>query len=130
MERSRTETYLAWFSVVSAVVHFAGETAYHVQYGQFLPMLLVDYIAVALNLFAAWRSLRCRSASAAGLLAGAWGFTFCLNYVAFFLRVEDRVEGAAAVTGEPDAVVVVLGGLLVLSGAAFAVSLFLANPRR
>jgi hypothetical protein len=49
MDRRTAEAYLTWFPVVAAVVHFTGGTVYHVQFGQFLPMLIVDDIAVGLR---------------------------------------------------------------------------------
>ena len=43
-------------------MHFVLETLYHVVYGQFLPLLLVDYIAVGLLVYAGVLSLRVRPA--------------------------------------------------------------------
>lgn len=76
MKKRSIETALAWFSIIAELIHFSGETAYQIRYGQYLPMLIVDYIAVAVLWFAAWRSLRSRPLSAAGLLCGGWGSRF------------------------------------------------------
>ena len=62
----RISRRLAIFSIVAAVLHFVGEIWVHIRFGQFLPMLIVDYIAISLLLFAGadtrlWRrsALRC-----------------------------------------------------------------------
>ena len=39
-----------WFSIAIAALHFVWETLFHIQWGQFLPMLIVDYIAISLLL--------------------------------------------------------------------------------
>lgn len=128
MNKRSIETGLAWFSVAAELIHFTGETAYQIRYGQYLPMLIVDYIAVAVLWFAAWRSLRCRPFSAAGLLCGGWGFTFCLNYITYFGRLQRQQAAAATINGEPASVVNVLGVLLLISGTAFLLSLWLSAP--
>lgn len=120
------ERRLAIFSIVAATVHFIGETWVHFAFGQFLPMLLVDYIAIGLLLFAGTRSLQ--TGSAAGLLCGAWGFTFCLAYRTLFWRVEVLLKGEGDATLET--MTQVLAVMFVISMASFAVSLFLASPRR
>lgn len=125
MRHPALERRLAWFSVVAAVLHFIGETWFHLAFGQFLPMLLVDYIAIALLLFGAVRSLQTGHAS--GLLCGAWGFTFCLNYRSLFWRVEVLLQGGGdAALGT---MTWVLAGLLVVSMVAFILTLYLCNPR-
>ena len=53
----------------------------------FWPFWVVDYIAVALLIWA-WRAGRSRHVSAASLLAGAWGFTCAMFYMAFFEHLE------------------------------------------
>ena len=129
-QRSRVETAFAIYSIVSALVHFTGETAYHVKWGQPLPMLLVDYIAISALLIAGTRSLQVRrTASAMGMLAGGWGFTFCLNWRAYFGRAIDLEAGRVHANGEPTWVMGLLGGLLLISGAAAVLSFALADPR-
>jgi hypothetical protein len=125
MNRAKVERRLALFSIFSAVIHFIGETWVHFAFGQFLPMLIVDYIAIALLLFGGIRSLQ--TGAAAGLLCGAWGFTFCLNYRALFWRVEVLLEGGG--TPVLETMTQVLAGLLLVSLAAFLVALALCNPR-
>ena len=122
MAHRRLETGLAWFSLAGAFVHFVLEALYHVVYGQFLPLLIVDYIAVALLVYAGVLSLRVRPASASGLLAGAWGFAACLAYVACFVFLERYLQGEG-----PLFMVVVLGVALAAAFSAFAISLRLAK---
>ena len=107
-----------WFSVATAVLHFAWETWYHLQWGQFLPMLIVDYIAIGLLLLGAFGFLRLDWGP--GLLCGAWGFEFCLNYRTFFIRVYDILEGMADEVTTNTAYA--LGSLLSLSAIAFLIS--------
>ena len=122
MEQRKLETGLAWFSLVGAFVHFVLETLYHVAYGQFLPLLLVDYIAVGLLVYAGVLSLKVRPASASGLLAGAWGFAACLAYVACFVFLERYLQGQG-----PLFMVVILGVALAAAFVAFALSLWLVK---
>jgi hypothetical protein len=122
MEQRPLETGLAWFSLLGAFVHFVLETLYHVAYGQFLPFLLVDYIAVGLLLYAGVLSLKVRPASAAGLLAGAWGFAACLAYVACFVFLEQYLQGQG-----PLFMVVILAVALAAAFVAFALSLRLVK---
>lgn len=125
MNRPQVERRLALFSIVAAIVHFVGETWVHFAFGQFLPMLIVDYIAISLLLFGGIRSLQ--TGRAAGLLCGAWGFTFCLNYRALFWRVERLLEGGG--TPVLETMTQVLAVLLVISMVAFLISLALCNPK-
>ena len=99
------------FAIISigfALVHFTGETVWHLQYGQFLPMLIVDYIAVALLLVSG--TVLLRTGGSPGLLCGAWGFEFCLNYRTFFSRMEVLMSGGNDPVMQVEAIV--LGSLL------------------
>jgi len=122
MNYRKLETVLAWFSLVGAFVHFFTETLYHFKYGQFLPLLIVDYIAVALLVYAAGLSIRVQPSSAAGMLAGAWGFAACLAYIAFFVFYQRYLQGQG-----PLFMVVVLGAALLAAFVAFLVSLKLVR---
>lgn len=117
------ERKLAIFSIVVGIIHFSGETWWHFEYGQFLPMLIVDYIAVSLLLFAGVRSLQTNNAI--GLLCGAWGFEFCLNYRTLFWRVEALLQ--ESISPENEVLVYVLGVLLFGSLAAFLLTLYLCH---
>ncbi len=115
---SRTSRAFALFSVVVAVLHTVWETWFHLRFGQYLPMLIVDYIAIGLLLLGAAGLLRWRWGP--GLLCGAWGFEFCLNYRTFFIRLYEMQQGTASEATV--AIAYALGGLLVFSAAAFALS--------
>ena len=123
--RRKLELGLAVFSVVAAVVHFLGEMAYHREFGQFLPSLWVDWIADLLLLSAAVRVWR--GAGAVGLLCGGWGFTLCLNLVAFNGFFLETLEGRVGPGVERTVAVLALA--LVISIAAFALSLALTWRR-
>lgn len=122
MDYRKLETGLAWFSLIGAFAHFVLETLYHVKFGQFLPLLIVDYIAVALLVYAGAQSLRVRSSSASGMLAGAWGFAACLAYIACFVFMQRYLQGQG-----PLFMVVVLSVALVAAFAAFLLSLLLVK---
>jgi len=126
--RSKAETPFAIYTLVSAALHFASETYYHVTIGQAVSAYVVDLIANALMLLAAGASLANREVSAAGWLAGARGFAFCLNYRSFFGRL--RLQSDGAELEEPSAVLTILGITLVISALAFLYSMWLARPRR
>ena len=115
----------AAISIAFALVHFLGETIWHVQYGQFLPMLIVDYIAVALLLLSGGVYLR--TGKSIGLLCGAWGFEFCLNYRTFFSRAEVLLSGANDSVLEFEALV--LGSLLGITAIMFLLSMYLSYER-
>jgi hypothetical protein len=122
MNYRKIETSLAWFSIAGACLHFALETLYHFKFGQFLPFLIVDYIAVALLISSAVSSLRARPASSSGFLAGAWGFASCLAYTAFFAFVQLYLQGLG-----PMFMVLILGVALSAAFLAFALSLLLVK---
>lgn len=90
-------------------------------WGQFLPMLIVDYIAIALLLLGVLGISKLNWGP--GLLCGAWGFELCLNYRTLFIRVESIYAGTA------DEVVVktayLLGTLMAVSVFGFIVSVYL-----
>ena len=118
---------LAILSLIAAGLHFLGETFWYFKFGQFLPMLIVDYIAISLLIFGAVRVLQ--TPNAIGLLCGAWGFTFCLNYRSLFWRVERIMYGDEAAVASVGNTAHVLAVLLCISFLAFAVSLYLSNPK-
>jgi len=123
MDRSKLGRKIAIFSLGIALFHFVVETTYQLLFGQFLPMLIVDYIAISLMVFAAVRALQ--TSGAIGLLCGAWGFLFCLNYRASFLRVHDYLEGNTAVGLEMSFLLF----MLVITGTVFGLTFYLANPK-
>lgn len=116
---------VAILSIIFALIHFIGETFWHVQYGQFLPMLIVDYIAVSLLLYGGIKTLE--NHHSIGLLCGAWGFEFCLNYRALFGRVGDLVTGEGYGNPAVDITAYVLAGLMLVSIAMFFSTIYLCN---
>lgn len=56
------------------------------------------------------------------------GVTFCLNYMTYFGRLQRQQTVTATINGEPASIANVLGALLLISGATFLLSLWLANP--
>ena len=124
------ERGLAIYTLLSAAVHFTLETYHYVQYGSFLPMLIVDYICITLFVFASYVALSSRFGSAAGLLCGAWGFAFCLNYRAFFWRYEELLKGSPQGVEPMEVVASILGVTLIISGCVFLLTLWMAFPRR
>ncbi len=91
----------------------------------FWPFWLVDYIAVALLLVGATRSLRGRE-GAERWLAGGWGFTCAMFYGSFFSHVAAlRVDSGAADHGpiEHTQLTWIIGALFALTILGFALSL-------
>ncbi len=127
--RSRLETPFAIFTLISAVNHFAGETWFHVTYGQPFSAYLVDLISIGLMLLGAGASLLYRQMSAAGWMAAAWGFALCLNYRAYFSRVYRIEDQGLEVISGGDTLMTILGASLVIAALAFPVALWLARPR-
>lgn len=115
MALTRSAKWFVYYSLLAATLHFVGETWIHLLYGQFLPMLIVDYIAIALVILGALGLLRFDWGP--GLLCGGWGFTFCLNYRTFFWRVETMLNDTSTTVIENTAYV--LGVALVFSVLAF-----------
>lgn len=123
MVRHKSETALAVFTLVAALVHFAGETWFHFKWGQPLQALIVDYICNALMLLGGIRSLLVRPGSAAGLLAAGWAYALGFGWRSVFGRLELLESGTAASNGEPVAVIV---QILIVALAIVAVVLLWA----
>ena len=119
------ERKFAIFSIVFAALHFLGETVWHFKFGQFLPMLIVDYIAVSLLVYGGVKTIG--GANYIGLLCGAWGFEFCLNYRTLFGRVDKLMSGVGHGNPAIDTTAYVLAVLLVGSVIMFLISIFLTN---
>jgi hypothetical protein len=119
------ERKFAIWSIVFALIHFAGETVWHFRFGQFLPMLVVDYIAVSLLVYGGLKTIN--SQKSVGLLCGAWGFEFCLNYRSLFGRVDKLMAGVGHGNPAVDITAYVLAVLLIVSLAMFLVSIYLTN---
>jgi hypothetical protein len=126
---TKLELALARLAILVGIVHGLGETVWEWFYDQSLPMLLVDYIAVALLLFAGRLFLRHANTAAAGLLAGAWGFTACLLYRVFFGRLDEVLAEGGTSLGEPDWFLVLLGAEFAVVAASFAAAMYLVHQR-
>ncbi len=124
--RHKSETPLAWATLVLTSVHFVLETWFHMLWGQPLQALIVDYISNALMVFAGVTSLRIGSRSAAGLLAAAWTFNLGFGWRSVFGRLEILEKGESIPNGEASFVLPLLIGSLVLVAGMMAWSLWLA----
>lgn len=125
-QRHKSETALAWFTLVATIIHFVLETWYHFVWGQPLQALIVDYISNALMLFGGYMSLRVRPGSAAGLLAAAWGFTLGFGWRSVFARIERLEISATGFNGEATFVLPLIGGSLVIVAICLLWALWLA----
>ena len=114
--------------MAAALLHFAGETYYHVLYGQPFWAYLVDLIAIGMMPLASGSSLLRRDISSAGWLAAGWAFTVCLNYRSYFSRVYALEDGEAL--DEPSAVLTILGATLTTNAIMLIVAMWLARPRQ
>lgn len=119
------ERKVAFLSIIFALVHFVGETLWHLKFGQPISMLVVDYIAVSLLLYGGFKAIK--NAQFIGLLCGAWGFEFCLNYRALFNRVEKMASGIGH--GDPaiDSTAYVLAVLMAVSITMFVSTIYLCH---
>ena len=126
---TRLERASARFAVVVGIVHGLGETVCEWFYDQSLAMLLVDYIAVALLLYTGLSFLLRASTAAAGLLAGAWGFTACLLYRVFFERFDEFLAKGSTSLAEPDWFLALLGLEFTVIALSFAGSMYLVFQR-
>jgi len=90
-------------------------------------MLIVDYIAISLLVYGGIKTLD--NPKYVGLLCGAWGFEFCLNYRALFNRMDKLFSGVGH--GDPaiDTTAYVLICLMVVSIAMFVLSIYFVNKQ-
>ncbi len=124
--RHRSETPLAWLTLVLTTIHFVLETWFHFLWGQPLQALIVDYISNALMLFAGITSLRIGHRSAAGLLAAAWTFNLGFGWRSVFGRLEVLERGETMANSEASFVLPLIMGSLVLVAIMMAWALWLA----
>ena len=81
----------ALITLFLAFLHLVMELGYTFKVGQHFLGLLPDLVADGLLV---WGSvLLIRNQQAAGLICGAWGFTFCLHYRTWAWRFEDYLMG-------------------------------------
>ena len=115
-----TNTF-AIFTIVTAVIHFVLETLYTIEFGQNWAGILPDYIAVCLMFLGGISVLK--NIKMVGILCGAWGFTFCLNYRAWAWRYYESSLGTSSSLVE-DTMNVLLYTMFI-SVIAFVISLML-----
>lgn len=114
------------FSIIVAIIYFILETWFTVKFGQSAIQLIADYIAVSLLIFGG--IVVRKNAAGVGLLCGAWGYNFCINYRAFAWRMEAIWENNSTLLIDNTAKV--LAATLVFSAIAFVVSLVLCYPTK
>jgi hypothetical protein len=115
-----TNTF-AIFTIVTAVIYFVLETLYTIEFGQNWAGILPDYIAVCLMFLGGISVLK--NIKMVGILCGAWGFTFCLNYRAWAWRYYESSLGTSSSLVE-DTMNVLLYTMFI-SVIAFLISLVL-----
>ncbi len=121
--RTRVETFLAWFTLVWAATFGIAENWVAIRRGFPLVLFLDEWIAVALLVFAAARSLRTPTGSP-GLLSTGWAFAFCLMLQAWQSRTaQERLDPWN------QQVLSILRWSLPLIGLVFLASLYLASRR-
>lgn len=114
------------FSILVGLLYFVLETWYHFKFGQPLIQLVGDYTSIGLLIFAGM-VVRKRP-KGTGLLAGAWGFTCCINFRAFAWRMTEIMNGTSTVLDNNTTKVLVF--CLIYSSIAFIISLILCYPKK
>jgi len=125
------ETVFALITLGLTLPYFIGETYHYVAYvgiGNNFLGYFCDLITIALMWLGSITSLKNKDRSAAGWLAGAWGFAACLGYRSFMWRYEALKDGQPTDL-EPAYVIWVVGIMMVISFIAFAYSLYIARPQ-
>ncbi len=128
------ESLLALFSLAALLVYVPVET-YESRTDLTSPGYVVDVIAMVLLLASSLHSLRARPHRAIGPLCGAWGWSACLAWRTYFMRVISRQRGLGIYPPESRWQEDWLVWVLVIALAAFTFSLYLAwsstlNPAR
>ena len=116
--------FLSWLAIVFGLIYFIYETWYHISYNQSNLNLTADFISVFLLLFAGITNLRLKKGI--GLLCGAWGYTFCINYRAFIWRMDALQE----LENHEKLVLKLLILALIVSLLAFGIALLKSYPNK
>ena len=124
MGKEKNIKYFSLFSIVIGIIHFSLETWFHFKFGQSIIQLMCDYIGISLLLFGGITTLK--DINGKGLLCGAWGFIFCLNYRAFAWRMDEFINGSS--TELIDKTLIVLSVALFFSLISFIYSLIICYP--
>jgi len=122
----RFDRALAALALATGAAHLLLEMAYHLRFGQFLPLLWGQLLAAGLLIAAGAAAFDRRPARP--WLCGAFGFAFAVHWNTFFQAAEVGLEGAHA-----PALVAVLrasGAALVVTGVGFVAALVATRPSR
>ena len=118
-----TRKFLSLLAILYGLIYFFYESWYHLNFGQSVLNLSIDYLAIILLLVAGTVNLK--ASNGEGLLCGAWGFTACLMMRAYAWR-----HDAAGIGIEESRVMSLLIFAIAVSTVAFAASLILSFSRR
>ena len=118
-----TRKILSLLAILYGLIYFFYESWYHLNFGQSVLNLSIDYLAIILLLVAGTVNLK--ASNGEGLLCGAWGFTACLMMRAYAWR-----HDAAGLGIEESKVMSLLIFAIAVSTVAFAASLILSFSRR
>lgn len=124
MKKAKNIRLFSWISIIIGILHFIMETWYHFNFEQSMIQLVCDYIGVSLLLLGGFVVLK--DINGKGILCGAWGFIFCLNYRAFAWRMD--LSANQKLTESMDTTLMILSVTLVLSLIFFMYSLIICYP--
>ena len=117
-----TRKFLSLLAILYGLIYFFYESWYHLNFGQSVLNLSIDYLAIILLLVAGTVNLK--ASNGEGLLCGAWGFTACLTMRAYAWRHDTASLGI-----EESKVMSLLIFAIAVSTVAFAASLIQSFPR-
>jgi hypothetical protein len=117
--------YFSWYSIIVGFIHIVGESYFMYLYGQPFIQTLIDIIAVILLFFGGYISLK--DNKSLGVLCGAWGFLFCLNYRAWAWRFSAKKDGI--IDDNTDIIGNILLILLLFSCISFIISILINLPK-
>ena len=124
MKKKEIIKFFSWFSIIVGIFHFILETWFHFRFEQSIIQLFCDYIGISLLIFAGIIVLK--NINGKGLLCGAWGYSFCLNYRAFAWRMDEFI--AKTSSNSTDNTLIILSFTLFFSFIAFIYSLIICYP--
>ncbi|MBA6155142.1 hypothetical protein H3Z83_01200 [Tenacibaculum sp. S7007] len=114
----------SWFTIIVAILYIIGEGYFMFLYGQPHLHTLADLIAVLLLFFGGIMTLKYNNL---GIICGAWGYSFCINYRTWVWRYYAKIEGVS--DASTDNVGNILFFLLLFSFIAFLISILLNLPK-
>lgn len=115
----------AWFTIFSGIFYFFGESYFIFLYGQHFLQTLIDIIAVSMLFFGGITSLK--NPKKLGILCGAWGVNFCINYRAWVWRY--TLAQKEQLNENTDIVGSILLTLLIFSTIAFTITILMNLPK-